>query len=557
MAARRAQQGGQPQLPGHGVHGGDVAVRQRPGDGDRLAGGDLCAVTGITSKSLRALMTGLLGTAYTTNQASYDLARLTRNGIITRIPHRNLYALSMRQVEVSRLVHLLRNSFKYASKKDWAQIAKDLEPVYTAASESEALDHFAEFSQKWEKRYPAIIRLWENAWAEFVPFLRCDREIRTIICTTNAIESINARLRRAVNTRGHFPTEQAALKCLYLAIMSLDPTGQGRKRWTNRWKAEDLTDPWVPVMALAQRAGLAALAGEHVAIAGRCEVNAQLKVPRLVAGMVAGADSIDDMDLLRHGAMPALFGGIRAPSTLGSFLRSFSWGNARQAEKVSRELLAVMARRTPLLPGRDVVAFVDIDSMQKRVYGHKKQGAAFGHTKIQGKSLLVRGLNALAATISTPLAAPVIAATRLRGGNANSARGAASFAAESVSTARSTGCAGTLVVRAGLGVLLRGVHRAGAFFSVTVRMDPKVRAAIAAIPEAAVGGHAVCARVGKFSCSRVGRSWRGWARGLACRGPGGRSAAWLRGRQAAGGDFRFKMPGGVGGCVMTAWVPTC
>ena len=105
-----------------------------------------------------------------------------------------------------------------ASKKDWAQIAKDLKPVYTAASESEALDRFAEFSGKWEKRYPAIIRLWENAWAEFVPFLRFDREIRTVICTTNAIESINARLRRAVNARGHFPTEQAALKCLYLAI---------------------------------------------------------------------------------------------------------------------------------------------------------------------------------------------------------------------------------------------------------------------------------------------------------------------------------------------------
>ena len=135
------------------------------------------------------------------------------------------------------IVHLLRNSFKYASRRDWAQIAKDLKPVYTAASESEALDRFAEFSGKWEKRYPAIIRLWENAWAEFVPFLQFDREIRTVICTTNAIESINARLRRAVNARGHFPTEAAALKCLYLAIRSLDPTGRGRQRWTNRWKA--------------------------------------------------------------------------------------------------------------------------------------------------------------------------------------------------------------------------------------------------------------------------------------------------------------------------------
>jgi transposase-like protein len=135
------------------------------------------------------------------------------------------------------IVHLLRNSFKYASKRDWAEVAKDLKPVYKAPSEAAALDAFAEFSGKWEKRYPAIIRLWENAWAEFVPFLRFDNEIRTIICTTNAIESINARLRRAVKARGHFPTEQAALKCLYLALMSLDPTGKGRQRWSNRWKA--------------------------------------------------------------------------------------------------------------------------------------------------------------------------------------------------------------------------------------------------------------------------------------------------------------------------------
>jgi transposase-like protein len=135
------------------------------------------------------------------------------------------------------IVHLLRNSFKYASKKDWAAIAKDLKPVYTAPSESAALDRFAEFSEKWEKKYPAIVRLWTNAWAEFVPFLRFDQEIRTIICTTNAIESINARIRRAVNARGHFPTESAALKCVYLAIMSLDPTGKGQRRWSNRWKA--------------------------------------------------------------------------------------------------------------------------------------------------------------------------------------------------------------------------------------------------------------------------------------------------------------------------------
>jgi Transposase DDE domain group 1 len=243
----------------------------------------------------------------------------------------------------------------------------------------------------------------------------------------------------------------------------------------------------VPVTALAQRAGLAALAGEHVRPGGRCGVNAQAKVACLVAGMIGGADSIDDMDLLRHGAMPALFGGIRAPSTLGSFLRSFTWGNVLQLGKVSRLLLAELARRAPLLPGADVLAFIDIDSQQKRVYGHHKQGAAFGHTKIAGKSLLVRGLNALAATISTPLAAPVIAATRLRGGNANSARGAARFAAEAVATARAAGCTGLLVARADSAfysaAFTGAVRAAGAFFSVTVPMNPHVAAAIAAIGE--------------------------------------------------------------------------
>jgi putative transposase len=134
------------------------------------------------------------------------------------------------------IVHLLRNSFRYASKRDWAAIARDLKPIYTAASEAAALDAFAEFSAAWETRYPAIVRLWENAWAEFVPFLAFDTEIRTLITTTNAIESLNARFRRSVKARGHFPTEQAALKHLYLVILSLDPTGQGRKRWSNRWK---------------------------------------------------------------------------------------------------------------------------------------------------------------------------------------------------------------------------------------------------------------------------------------------------------------------------------
>jgi len=136
------------------------------------------------------------------------------------------------------IVHLLRNSFGYASRKDWSGVAAALKPIYSASNEAEALDRFVEFSESdLGRKYPAICRLWENAWAEFVPFLAFDREIRSIICTTNAIESLNSRYRRAVNARGHFPTEQAALKCLYLTTMSLDPTGRARQPWSNRWKA--------------------------------------------------------------------------------------------------------------------------------------------------------------------------------------------------------------------------------------------------------------------------------------------------------------------------------
>src|SRR5205823_1746233 len=91
----------------------------------------------------------------------------------------------------------------------------------------------------------------------------------------------------------------------------------------------------------------------------------------------------------------------------GSFLRSFTWGNARQLEAAARELLAELARQAPLLPGAGQLAFVDIDSMQRRVYGHSKQGAAFGHTKISGKTVLVRGLNTLAAAVPEDAWTPI------------------------------------------------------------------------------------------------------------------------------------------------------
>ncbi|MFF5265453.1 IS256 family transposase [Actinomadura viridis] len=135
------------------------------------------------------------------------------------------------------IVHLLRNSFRYAARQDWDAVARALRPVYTAPTESAATERWLEFAEAWGDKYPAIIRLWENAWAEFVPFLQFDPEIRKVVCSTNAIESVNARIRRAVKARGHFPNEQAALKCVYLAVMSLDPTGTGRKRWMQRWKA--------------------------------------------------------------------------------------------------------------------------------------------------------------------------------------------------------------------------------------------------------------------------------------------------------------------------------
>ncbi|MBK7822201.1 MAG: IS256 family transposase [Tessaracoccus sp.] len=134
------------------------------------------------------------------------------------------------------IVHLMRNSFKYAARQDWDKISRSLKPIYQAATLSEAEDRFLDFQDAWGAKYPAIVRLWENAWAEFVPFLQFDREIRRIVCTTNAIESVNARIRKAVKARGHFPNEQAALKCVYLAVMALDPTGKGRARWTQRWK---------------------------------------------------------------------------------------------------------------------------------------------------------------------------------------------------------------------------------------------------------------------------------------------------------------------------------
>jgi putative transposase len=134
------------------------------------------------------------------------------------------------------IVHLVRNTFRLVGRQDWDAVKRDITPIYAAPSPDAALVAMDELQEKWGRKYGAMIRLWRSAWEEFVPFLDYDVEIRRVICSTNAIESLNARYRRAVRARRHFPTEQAAMKCLYLVTRSLDPTGKGRTRWTMRWK---------------------------------------------------------------------------------------------------------------------------------------------------------------------------------------------------------------------------------------------------------------------------------------------------------------------------------
>jgi hypothetical protein len=236
----------------------------------------------------------------------------------------------------------------------------------------------------------------------------------------------------------------------------------------------------VPVLALAHSCGLSELVAQRVSVPSP---NAHVKVPALVAGMVAGADSIDDMDLLRHGGMGRLFTGVRAPSTLGTFLRTFTFGHVRQLDAVAARLLAALARRTPLIAAAaDQVCFVDVDDTVRATYGYAKQGAGYGYSK-------VKGINALIATISTPDSAPVIAATRLRKGSVKSANGAARLVADAVQTARRAGAAGLVILRADSAYyghdVIAAARRGGARFSVTARMDPAVKGAISMIEESA------------------------------------------------------------------------
>lgn len=241
----------------------------------------------------------------------------------------------------------------------------------------------------------------------------------------------------------------------------------------------------VSVVRLGERCGLPDLARSLLrwtSSANSAGAFAAVKMLTLVYGMVAGADSIEDMDRLRHGAMGKAFTGVRAPSTLGTFLRSFTHGHAQQLGAVLRRLVPALAAHTPLLPGADQLAYVDIDDTIRRTYGYAKQGVGIGYSK-------VKGLNALIGCVSTPPARPVIVAARLRRGAANSVRGAASFVADSVKTARAAGVTGLVVVRADSAFhaaeIAAAARALGACFSITARMNASIRALIDGIDDTA------------------------------------------------------------------------
>ena len=247
----------------------------------------------------------------------------------------------------------------------------------------------------------------------------------------------------------------------------------------------------VPVMTLAEQTGLSRLIAEKVRIAepriASGAANPAPKLATVVAGMCAGADCIDDIDVVRSGGMNTLFDGVYAPSTVGTLLREFTFGHARQLESVVREHLVALCERTDLLPGADEQMFIDIDSLLRPVYGHAKQGASYGHTKIAGKQILRKGLSPLASTISTAGSAPVIAGLRLRAGRANSAKGAARMVAQAINTARAISAHTTILVRGDSAFGSRAVVgrclRHGAQFSVAMARNSAIDKAIAAIGE--------------------------------------------------------------------------
>ena len=241
----------------------------------------------------------------------------------------------------------------------------------------------------------------------------------------------------------------------------------------------------VPVLKLADRAGLASLAEHHLSVPTDKGAHAGLKVASLVAGMVAGADSIDDMAVLRHGGMGRIFTRAYAPSTLGSFLRSFTFGHVRQLDAIASRFLTGLVGVAPTLAGAsdgppDQLVLVDVDDTIVEVHGYAKQGSGYGYSG-------VRGLNALLATVTTASSAPVIVAQRLRKGACGSPRGAARLVADALKTVKTVHSGSRPLLRTDSAFYghptVSAAVTAGADVSVTVRLDPRVKTAIGSIPD--------------------------------------------------------------------------
>ena len=254
----------------------------------------------------------------------------------------------------------------------------------------------------------------------------------------------------------------------------------------------------VPVMALAQQCDLADLADDHVSVPTDKGANAGRKIGSMVAGMVAGADSIADMALLRHGAMGTLFDRPYAPSTLGSFLREFTFGHVRQLDAVASRFLRHLGEAAPLVAGIDTErVLVDVDDSIIEVHDHGKQGSGYGYSG-------VRGLNSLITTLTTSTTAPVIVGQRLRKGSCGSSRGAARMIADTLTTvgrmraavavSATSSVNGTEpqriskpLVRADSAFFgyptIRAAIRCGADVSITTGLNSVIRTAIGAISD--------------------------------------------------------------------------
>ena len=322
----------------------------------------------------------------------------------------------------------------------------------------------------------------------------------------------------------------------------------------------------VPVLELAEQTGLSRLIGEHVDLpstrVASGAVNPAGKLTTIIAGMMCGADSIDDANLLRAGGTPRVFDEVYAPSTVGILLREFTFGHANQLAAVARAHLIALAQRTPLLPGTDERMFLDIDSLLRPVYGHQKQGASFGHAKIAGRALLRKGLSPLITTLSTPTAAPVIAEAWLRSGKTGSGRGAARQLKQAVTTARAIDPDATIMARGdsafGTKKVIAACLDEQVEFSLTLSRNRRVTKAIEAIDDDRVDPGALPGRGGRPRHRRADLRRRGRRNHLHPDRPG----PWPRHRPAGGAPGqRRPLPGrvvpGVAVSPVSSPTPTC